>query len=187
MRTILACLLLSGWLCPPAAGQEPASVPAYSIKPSEVTLPVGAELGRYRRLIHPFENWDLICDENLKTMKKVCNVTQTIVDKDGQLAFSWSLAATEGGKPMMILRTKPGLGVKKPVKLSFPGRTEPVSVETYACDPLVCVALLPVGPILREHIAKTSMVGVSYGAALGELIAFDVPLKGLSAALAAIK
>lgn len=55
---------------------------------------------------------------------------------------------------MMILRTRPGLGVKKPVMLAFPGRKEPVSVETYACNPGVCIALLPVGPILREQIAK---------------------------------
>lgn len=183
---ILACLLLSGWLSPLAAGQE-VSNSGYSIKPSEVTVPKGAELGRYRRIFQPFENWDLICDENLKTMKKICNITQSIVDQNGQFAFSWSLAATEGGKPLMILRTRPGLGVKKPVMLSFPGRKEPVSVDTYACDPGVCIALLPVGPIMREQIAKATTVGVSYEAAPAEVLAFDAPLKGVSAALAAIK
>lgn len=61
--------------------------PSYSIKPSEVTVPPGAELGRYRRIIQPFENWNLICDENLKTMKKICNITQSIVDQNGQFAF----------------------------------------------------------------------------------------------------
>lgn len=88
---------------------------------------------------------------------------------------------------MMILRTRPGLGVKKPVMPAFPGRKEPVSVETYACNPGVCIALLPVGPILREQIAKASIVGVSHEAAPAEVLAFDVPLKGVSAALAAIK
>lgn len=82
----LACLLLSGWLSPRAAGQQPPG-PSYSIKPSEVTVPPGAELGRYRRIIQPFENWNLICDENLKTMKKICNITQSIVDQNGQFAF----------------------------------------------------------------------------------------------------
>ena len=33
-------------------------------------VPQGAELGRYRRTIQPFENWELRCDENLKTKKK---------------------------------------------------------------------------------------------------------------------
>ncbi|ATU92348.1 invasion associated locus B family protein [Phyllobacterium zundukense] len=182
--TAVACLLLSGWY--PTAGQEIPG-PLYSIKPSEVTVPEGAELGRYRRIIQPFENWVLICDENLKSMKKICNVTQSIVDQNGQFAFSWSLAATEGGKPLMILRTRPGLGVKKPVMLTFSSRREPVSVETYACDPGVCIALLPVGPILREQIAKGATVGISYEAAPAEPLAFDAPLKGVSAALAAIK
>jgi invasion protein IalB len=183
--SFLACLLLSGWLSPPAAGQEPSN-PVYNIKPSEVTVPTGAELGRYRRIIQPFENWVLICDENLKTMKKICNITQSIVDKNGQFTFSWSLAATEGGKPIMILRTRPGLGLKKPVILSFPGGKEPVPVETYACDPGVCIALLPVGPIMREQIGKASTVGISYSEA-NETFAFEAPLKGVSAALAAIK
>jgi invasion protein IalB len=181
--TAVACLLLSGWC--PAAGQA-ISGPLYNIKPSEVAVPEGAELGRYRRIIQPFENWVLICDENLKTMKKICNITQSIVDKNGQFAFSWSLAATEDGKPIMILRTRPGLGLKAPVMLSFPGRKEPVRVETYACDTGVCIALLPVGPIMREQIGKRVTAGISYSAA-GETIAFEAPLKGMSAALAAIK
>jgi hypothetical protein len=156
--TIAACLLLSGGSS--ATGQEPSSA-AFTIKPSEVVIPEGAELGKYRRTIHPFENWELRCDENLKAKKKICNITQTILDGQGQFAFSWSLAATENGKPMMILRTRSELGEGKPVTLSFPSRKEPVTVETNGCDSNVCVALLPVGPVMREQIAKESKVQVS--------------------------
>ena len=182
----LACLLLSGLLCPPAAGQE-FSNSGYSIKPSEVSVPQGAELGRYRRTIQPFENWELRCDENLKAKKKICNITQTILDGAGQFAFSWSLAATEGGKPMMILRARPGLGQNKPVMMKFPGRDVPVIVETYACDANVCVTYLPVGPVLREQIAKEANVQLSYKDTAETTLVFEAPLKGLSAALAAIK
>ena len=180
---LLACLLLSGWS--PSAGQE-ISPSEFTIKPSAVALPAGAELGRYRRIIQPFENWDLICDENLKAKKKVCNITQTILDSDGQFAFGWSLAATEQGKPIMILPMRPGLGLKKPVLLTFPGRKEPVAVGTHACDSSVCVALLPVGPALREQIGKAATVQISYSTETANL-AFEAPLKGMSAALAAIK
>lgn len=181
-----ACLLLSGLLSPPAAGQElPNS--GYSIKPSEVTVPQGAELGRYRRIIQPFENWTLICDENLKTMKKVCNITQSILDSKGQFAFSWSLAATEGGKPLMILRTRAGLGQNKPVALKFPARETPVTAETHACDASVCIAFLPVGPVMRQQIVKASTVRISYDVGAEGIMAFDAPLMGVSAALAAIK
>ncbi|WP_271893258.1 invasion associated locus B family protein [Candidatus Phyllobacterium onerii] len=182
----LACLLLSGLPCPPAAGQE-LSNSGYSIKPSEVRVPQGVELGRYRRTIQPFENWELRCDENLKAKKKICNITQTILDGEGGLAFSWSLAATEGGKPIMVLRTRPGLGTNKPVTLKFPGRDAPVIAETYACDANVCVTYLPVGPVLREQIAKEANVQLSYKDTAETTLIFEAPLKGLSVALAAIK
>lgn len=50
----------------------------------------------------------------------------------------------------------------------------------------VCVALLPVGPVMREQIAKAAIVHISYGAA-PESIALEAPLRGLSTALAAIE
>lgn len=182
----LACLLLSGLPCPPAAGQE-LSNSGYSIKPSEVSVPQGAELGRYRRTIQPFENWELRCDENLKAKKKICNITQTILDGEGRFAFGWSLAATEDGEPMMILRTRPELGEGKPLALSFAGRKEPVTTLVEACDANVCVTYLPVGPVLREQIAKEANVQVSYKDTPETTLAFEATLKGLAAALAAIK
>ncbi|TXR47545.1 invasion associated locus B family protein [Phyllobacterium endophyticum] len=182
----LACLLLSGWSSPPAAGQEAISS-AFSIKPSEVSIPDGAELGKYRRIIHPFQNWELRCDENLKTRKKICNVTQTILDADGQFAFSWSLAASEGGKPLMILRTRYEPGASRYLHLELSGRNEPVTIPAEGCDGKVCVAYLPVGPLLREQIAKEADVRISYDDAAGTAIVLDAPLAGLSAALAAIK
>jgi invasion protein IalB len=182
--TIVACLFLSGAL--PAAGQEPLPS-TFSIKPSEVVIPDGAELGKYRRTIQPFENWELRCDENLKSKKKICNITQTILDGQGQFLFSWSLAATEDGKPLMILRARPGLGPEKPISLTFPGRKEPVLIAAKGCDTNVCLGLLPVGPVLREQIAKAAIVHISYEAVPSQTLEFDAPLQGLSKALAAIK
>ncbi|EJM98937.1 invasion associated locus B family protein [Phyllobacterium sp. YR531] len=180
----LVCIILSGAL--PAAGQE-LPVSDYSIKPSEVVIPQGAELGSYRRTVQPFENWELRCDENLKAKKKICNVTQTILDQAGQFAFSWSLAATEDGKPLMILRTRPELGDKKPIALRFSGRKEPVIVETNGCDAAVCVAILPVGPVIREQIAKAAIAQISYEISSSGSLVFNAPLQGLATAVAAIK
>ncbi|MEP7456811.1 invasion associated locus B family protein [Phyllobacterium sp. SB3] len=177
-------MFLSGSL--PASGQE-LPVSEYSIKPSEVALPEGAELGSYRRTIQPFENWDLRCDENLKAKKKICNVTQTILDQAGHFAFSWSLAATEDGNPLMILRTRPDAGANKRVILHFAGRKDPVIAETSGCDVNVCVAILPVGPIMREQITKAVVARISYEAGSSVVLTFNAPLKGLAAAVAAIK
>lgn len=70
----LTCLALCGGLVP-AAGQVAST---YRIKPSDVVLPPEVKLGDYQRTIRPFDNWTLICDENLKARKKVCNVSQII-------------------------------------------------------------------------------------------------------------
>ncbi|TIU06145.1 MAG: invasion associated locus B family protein, partial [Mesorhizobium sp.] len=93
----MACLLLSGLR---AVGQE--AVPsAYRIKPSDVAVPPDVKLGQYQRTTRPFENWILICDENLQARKRVCNISQSFIDQSQAPVFSWSLAADEKGKPFM--------------------------------------------------------------------------------------
>ncbi|MCZ4072108.1 invasion associated locus B family protein [Agrobacterium sp. LMR679] len=185
-RMVVACLLLSG--SPPAAGQEVSSVQReFHIKPSEVAVPEGVPLGKYRRTITPFENWTLVCDENLKAKQMVCNVSQAIADGTGRLMFSWSLAATEDGKPFMILRTGSNADAKGRISLAFPGRDKPVQVAFDGCNDTVCVGMVPVGPIMREQIGKEAQPTISYSTTTGEKISVTASLKGLATALSAIK
>lgn len=177
------CLLLSG---ANAFGQE-AAPPGFHIKPPEVALPAGVKIGDYQRIVRPFENWVLICDENLKTRQRVCNVTQSIENQAGQTAFSWSLAATNDGKPYMILRTAPIAKADGAVSLTFEGRKDPISVALDGCNQTVCVGMLPVGPVMREQISKNTAPVVSYATRDGRTISVTATLKGLSTAVAAIK
>ncbi|MCZ7935270.1 invasion associated locus B family protein [Agrobacterium leguminum] len=183
---IVACLLLSG--SPPAAGQEvspPVSV-SYRIKSSEVAIPANVPMGQYRRSIQPFGSWTLICDENLHAKQRVCNISQVIVDQADKLVFSWSLAATQDGKPFMIFRTSPNARSDGKISLRFPGRATPVDIVLDGCNTVVCVGKLPVGPILREQIAEQSDPQVSYSTTSGESISVRASLKGLATALSAI-
>lgn len=175
-----ASLLLTGGS---VAGQETGS---FRIKPSEVVPPQGVPLGSYRRIIHPFENWNLICDENLKAKHKVCNISQSFIDQNQALVFSWSLAADEKGKPFMILRAPAQLGTANKISLGIAGRERPVDVELTACDDTVCVGYLPVGPILRQQIGKEATINVSYSPPSGAAVSLDAPFKGLKTALSAI-
>lgn len=175
-------LLLSG---PHAAGQE-AIASGFRIKPSEVAIPEDVKLGDYQRTIRPFENWTLICDENLQKRQRVCNVTQVIENQAGSLAFSWSLAATQAGKPYMILRTAPVAKTDGLVSFKFEGREEPVNVQLDGCNQVVCVGMLPVGPIMREQISKNAAPAVSYPTTDGRTISVTANLKGLSEAVEAI-
>ncbi|UXS42988.1 invasion associated locus B family protein (plasmid) [Agrobacterium tumefaciens] len=183
---IVACLLLSGGA--PAAGQDvPQAVSAsYRIKPSEVSVPDDVPMGQYRRSIQPFGSWTLICDENLHAKQMVCNVSQVIVDQTDKLVFSWSLAATQDGKPFMILRTSPNARSDGKISLKFPGRANPVAVALDGCNTVVCVGKVPVGPILREHIGKESNPEISYSTTSGESISVTASFKGLATALSAI-
>ncbi|MEO9340044.1 invasion associated locus B family protein [Mesorhizobium sp. SB112] len=181
---IMACLVLSA--SPASVGQE-LSQPGFRIKPSDVVLPAGVPLGKYRRSIQPFENWTLICDENLEAQQRICNVSQVIEDQSGQTVFSWSLAASEDGKPFMILRTPPSAKADGSVSLQFPGRQSPVNVVMDGCNEVVCVGKVPVGPILREQIAKDAAPDISYLTTAGETITVTASLKGLATALSAIE
>jgi invasion protein IalB len=180
---VMACFLLSGQH---SAGQATTSS-EYRIKPSDVALPPNVKPGNYQRTNRPFENWTLICDENLQARQKVCNVTQTIEDPAGRLAFSWSLAATKDGKPYMILRTAPDAKDSGLISLKFQGRTEPVKVHLDGCNATVCVGMLPVGPVVREQISKGTTPEVSYETTGGKTITLTATLKGLSKAVEAIK
>lgn len=156
----LACLSLA--LLVPAAQAQPRPAANYAIKPSEVTVPNDVPLGQYRRSIRPYRNWTLICDENLKAKKRVCNVTQTIVDQDGTTAFSWTLAGTNGGSPVMILRTPARVGKDQPVTLTFDDRSQPIVTQTTGCNDSVCVAVQQVGPRLKAYIAKGVIVQITF-------------------------
>lgn len=148
--------------------------------------PQGVPLGSYRRVIHPFENWNLICDENLKAKRKVCNISQSFIDQNQALIFSWSLAADEKGKPFMILRAPAELGTGSKISLGIAGREKPVDVQLTACDSTVCVGYLPVGPILRQQIGNEATINVSYSPPSGAAVSLDAPFKGLKSALSAI-
>ncbi|SFP71841.1 Invasion protein IalB, involved in pathogenesis [Mesorhizobium sp. NFR06] len=178
----MTCLLLSG---PVAVAQE-AAPSAYRIKASDVAVPPDVKLGEYQRTTRPFENWTLICDENLQARKKVCNISQSFIDQGQALVFSWSLAADEKGKPFMILRTPSAAGAGSKLSLKLAGRKQPVDVQLQGCDASVCVGYVPVGPMLREQIGKETTVQVSYSLPSGATVSLDAPFKGLKTALSAI-
>ncbi|MDE1992605.1 MAG: invasion associated locus B family protein [Rhizobiaceae bacterium] len=187
-RAILpVCLILSGG-CGCAVGQTLSSA-SYRIKPSEVALPQGVVPGQYRRMIQPFPNWTLICDENLKKKQRTCNITQTIVDGSGALAFSWSLAATSSGQPLMIVRVPAEVGAGGTVAIGFADGKNTVNAKTENCDQNVCLALVPIGPALRKQINSQSDTQVTYASPRQQdgKVVINTTFKGLPTALAAIK
>jgi invasion protein IalB len=163
---------------PSSAGDQP-----FRVRLTDIAIPAGASLGEVRRTIQPFPNWTLICDENLKARTKVCNVTQSFVDAAGATAFSWSLAATEGGKPLFILRAPASVGPDGTISVK-PASGKPLAAAVQACDAAICIATLPFGRALGDEITRGEPVTISYDA--GRPVALSAPLNGLAKAIAAI-
>lgn len=159
----------------------------YAVRASDVAIPPDAKLGQYQRTIRPFENWTLICDRNLAARQMVCNVTQQIQDQWGNIAFSWSLAATKEGKPFMILRAPANTDSKRVISLDLPGQTDSVEVKIDSCNTTVCIGFLPVGSLMRQQIEGRVTVRITYTNNVGDQVSIAGPLKGLSAALGSIQ
>lgn len=180
-----ALLSLALLLWSPRSGLcETAAPGPYTVKPSDVVLPQNLKPGQYRRITTPFENWTLICDENTKARTKICNVSQSIVDGSGRTAFSWSLAANAAGKPHFILRA-PIVAQMASLKVGFDNTADLIVVQMDQCDATVCVAITPVGPLLKKKIKEGATAHIEY-TSQGNRTAFDATLGGLTEALSAI-
>jgi invasion protein IalB len=184
----LACLAFAIWLCAAASAAAQSAPPsAYAVKPSDVVVPEGETLGEFRRMIQPFKNWTLICDESLKSKRRVCNVTQSIVNAQGAVAFNWSLIATADGKPLMAMRIPAAAGVGAQIELAMGETPDRIVAQTDRCDASFCFATIAIGNVLRRHIRAATPCLVSYQLPQAGPIVLTAPLDGLSGVLAKLK
>lgn len=185
----LACLASLIWICVAAgaAAQSEAPSSGYAVKPSDVAIPPGETLGDYRRMIQPFKNWTLICDESLKSKRRVCNITQTIVGAQGAVAFNWSLVATADGKPLMIMRVPAVVGPGQPIELAMGDKPDRIVAPIDHCEAGFCVATIAIGDMLRRHIRAATPCRVSYPLPQAPPVVLEAPLEGLYIALSRLK
>jgi len=185
---LLDCLAGLAITCASAvASPPPQPADTYAVKPSDVAIPEGEALGAYRRVIQPFRNWILICDESLKSKRRVCNITQSIVNRQGAVVFSWSLVATSDGKPLMVMRTPAGAGVGQTIELAMGDRPDRIRAQTARCDATFCHATIAVGDMLKKHIRLGTRCTVSYALPPADPMTVQAPLDGLLAALTEAK
>jgi len=174
---------------PPAAQAQPGPPAAaqYIVKPSDVAIPDGETLGLFRRVVQPFKNWTLICDESLKSKRRVCNITQSIIDAQGGIVFNWSLIATADGKPLMMMRVPAAAGAGQRIELAMGPRPDRIVAPADTCDAHVCQATIAIGDMLRRHIRQGTVCIVSYQLPQQGTMSLPAPLEGLYAALSGLK
>ncbi len=170
--------LRGGFDTPPGGETSPAA-PPYRVRPVE-GAPASPGI---RRLMQRFGDWTLICDE--EKGKRICNAAQSLVGPEGELAFSWSLAATRGGEPVFVVRAPVAEFPAHTVTLDFSGMERVVRLS--ACDAHLCVGFLPVDPALAARIKRKAVVSIHYRRAEGaEPTGLATSLDGLAAAIAGI-
>ncbi|MFD1198441.1 invasion associated locus B family protein [Brucella gallinifaecis] len=156
--------------------------PEFRVRPSSVTVPDGVPIGQYRRVIHPFENWTLICDDNLATKIRLCDIRQEVEIVGAGIIFSWALTATENGPPMMKLMGPASIGVNGEIILTFnDGSTH--RVKMLSCNTSNCIGHSPAGPKTQQHIKENLPINISFDIKRLGNFSFNVPMKGLSNAL----
>lgn len=156
----------------------------FRVRPSEVGA--GEKPGEVRRIIQPFGEWTLVCDEDLRRRRKVCNVSQSFMDGAGETAFSWSLAATESGAPALILRMSREGRDARFATLRFTGEPDPVEVTLATCAGEVCLGFLPVGPKLAARLRAGGRAAIEI-LHDGRFETIDAPLAGLATALSTVR
>ena len=163
------------------------AAPAYRVHPPEGAPPPGEAPGDTRRMIQAFGTWTLICDENLRRHRRVCNASQSIVDGDGAFAFSWSLAATSAGAPIFVVRAPVGAWSARTVGLAF-GAAEETVIRLESCNASLCLGFLAVDEALRRAIAARAAVHVRYRRSeTAAPVAIATSLDGLAGAIASLK
>lgn len=184
----LAGLALAGpaglWASLCVAGLAFAGDAGFRVKPNEMA-PAGPP-GEVRRVVQPFGTWTLICDEDLKARRKVCNVSQVLVDGAGQPAFNWSLAATKGGAPVIILRAPSGGLAARHVTIAFRPGEPPAEYDLPACDAQTCLGFVTVSPALQKTLRQGGTAEISLMHE-GRFHTLDAPMKDLATALAAVR
>ena len=63
------------------------------------------------------------------------------------------------------------------------GEAQPIDVHLNGCNEMVCVGMLPVGPVMREQISQNATPAISYPTVDGKTITVTATLKGLTEAL----
>ncbi len=167
-----------------STGPVRAENPEFHVKPPEVNV-AGARPGEVRRTIQPFGAWTLVCDEDLKKRKRICNVSQQIVDASGAVVFSWSLAGTEDGAPVMIVRLAKTEGQLMPVRIAI-GTASPAEVQLSSCNDAICLGFLPVTAALRRALGQGGSAQITATIA-GRQTTLDAPLNDLMGAIKALK
>jgi invasion protein IalB len=153
---------------PAAAPAAPAAPPA--------PVPFRTEMVRY-------DQWVATCNDFTEGPRKKICTAQLVVQQSGtnQILLAWLVTINENKQFVMGIQTPTGVKIAPGVELELEKVTKRV-IPYESCEPGRCVASMVMDAALMRDITASSKAQLSIHAVNGQILKFDIPIKGFDKA-----
>jgi invasion protein IalB len=138
--------------------------------------------GDLLRTTRMFPNWNLNCEVLLSQGRHLCAVELRSVDSQGRQVFSWSIALSVNGSPLMVLKVPANISQSYGLHMVIGPYTTVLKTRREDCSPIECRIVAPFESALRTLMVSQEKISFSLERE-GAALQIDAPLAGLSDAL----
>jgi invasion protein IalB len=183
MKTIARVSLIAAGLAAAITAAGAQSAPTEPLKVASLVEPGKAiPPGDLLRTTRIFPNWNLNCEVLLSEARHLCAVELRSVDAQGRQVFSWSIALSTTGSPLIILRVPADISPGYGLHMVIGAFTTILKPRREDCTPSACQMVAPFETALRTLMVSQEKIGFSLERD-GVVLQIEAPLAGLSEAL----
>jgi invasion protein IalB len=192
----LSACLLWGWTLSAVAADDTtiaqagpgARAPAPAANPTQqaAATPAAPPIPTRTEILN-FDGWTVTCSEfaDGPRTKRCSALLQILQQNTGQVVFTWSVGLDERKQLIAVMQTPTGVAILPGVELRI-GKSQPQKIPFASCEPNRCIATMSVdGNLLREMTTAATAEAVIQ-AAQGNIVQFNIQLKGFDRAYAAL-
>jgi invasion protein IalB len=163
-----------------ASGVKPLKIASLTDDGEEI------EAGDILRTTRMFPNWNLNCEVLLSQGKHLCAVELRSVDAKGRQIFSWSIALSADGEPIMILKVPSDIDRSYGLRMSIGAFTTLLAPQPGDCSASECRMVAPFETPLRTLMVSQAKVTFALTRE-GQTLKIEAPLAGMAEALDAAR
>jgi hypothetical protein len=138
--------------------------------------------GDLLRTTRIFPNWNLNCEVLLSQGRHLCAVELRSVDAQGRQVFTWSIALSTDGNPIIIFKVPSDLDQGYGLRMMIGNLTTILTPRREDCDASDCRLMAPFETALRNLVVSQQKIGFSLKRG-NAILQIEAPLAGLSEAL----
>jgi invasion protein IalB len=134
-----------------------------------------------------YDSWTVTCRDTVdKSSKKRCSASfQVIEQKQRQVLLTWIIGRTDSGVLMTLMQTPTGVQIQQGVDLKL-GEGAVRKLNYVACLPQRCEASINMDEALIKEASSAGNAVATIYSTDGRNINFNMPIKGIDKALAAL-